>query len=171
MRFLSAYVRSHLADDAANLKATLLTREEAHSRVMASDDLPSLRAFLNSYPKGSHADQVRERLQHLEPPRRWYSSMQARVVGGLLALVFAGLLLVWLNPSNYGDELTDFGVPWQSTLQQTLGSNTPTTIPYAYVIKTSALNAAIQRGTLDGSPFVLIDVLADVHSRAIPGAI
>jgi hypothetical protein len=48
----------------------LLARDEAHDRAMTSDDPALLTSFLNSYPTGSRADQIRERLRRLEPPKR-----------------------------------------------------------------------------------------------------
>jgi rhodanese-related sulfurtransferase len=71
---------------------------------------------------------------------------------------------------NYGDEFTDFGVAPQDVLQPDLGMHTPMTVPGARVISTRELNAAIQRGLLDGSAFVTIDALKDAHAKTIRNA-
>jgi uncharacterized membrane protein YhaH (DUF805 family) len=60
---------SPLAGDAQNAKARLIARDEAHGRAMPSDDPALLKSFLNSYPTGSRADEIRERLRRLEPPK------------------------------------------------------------------------------------------------------
>ncbi len=65
--FIASYPDSHLAADARSTKASLLARDEAHRRAMASDDPAVLKSFLKSYPTGSRADEVRERLLRLEP--------------------------------------------------------------------------------------------------------
>jgi PQQ-dependent catabolism-associated CXXCW motif protein len=75
-----------------------------------------------------------------------------------------------MTQPNYADEFTDFGVSPQSTLKDNVGANTPTSIPGAKTISTTELYAAIQRGTLDGSPFVMADVLLDAHPKTIRGA-
>jgi PQQ-dependent catabolism-associated CXXCW motif protein len=75
-----------------------------------------------------------------------------------------------MTQTNYADEFTDFGVPPQNLLQRNVGTNTPTTISGARVITTSELFEAIQRSSLDGSPFLLVDVLIDAHSKTIRGA-
>jgi PQQ-dependent catabolism-associated CXXCW motif protein len=64
--------------------------------------------------------------------------------------------LSYLNPA---DEWTDFGVAPLSELQFIQSSPTPLTIPGGRVIATGALEAALERGTLDGVPFLTIDVL------------
>ena len=64
------------------------------------------------------------------------------------------------------NELIDFGVPPQSTLQSNVGSPTPTTIPGGRLVTTTA----IQEEQRKQSTFLLIDSLADAHGRTIPGA-
>src|SRR5580700_2602122 len=64
--FISTYPESHLAGDAQNAKARLLARDEAHGGAMASDDPVVLESFLNSYPNGPHADEIRARLRQLQ---------------------------------------------------------------------------------------------------------
>jgi PQQ-dependent catabolism-associated CXXCW motif protein len=71
---------------------------------------------------------------------------------------------------NYADELTNFGVPPQSALQSDVGSQTPTTLPGASVLRTGLLNDAKRLQSLDGSPFLLIDVLNGTHGETIAGA-
>ena len=75
-----------------------------------------------------------------------------------------------MTQANYADEFTDFGVPPQTTLKDDVGTKTPTTAPGARLISTTDLYAAIQRGSLDGAQFLLVDVLADSHPKTIRGA-
>jgi PQQ-dependent catabolism-associated CXXCW motif protein len=63
--------------------------------------------------------------------------------------------LSYLNPA---DEWTDFDVASQTELQFVQSSPTPLAIPGGRVIATGTLETAIERGTLDGVPFVAIDV-------------
>ena len=69
-------------------------------------------------------------------------------------------------PNAATNELIDFGVPPQSTLQGQVGAPTPTSIPGARVVTT----AAIQQELRNQSTFLLIDALADTHPRTIAGA-
>lgn len=66
---------------------------------------------------------------------------------------------------NYADELTDFGVPPQSTLQANVGSPTPLTLPGGHVITTNEMKQAM------GSNIVFIDVWNQPSHPSIPGAI
>lgn len=66
---------------------------------------------------------------------------------------------------NYADELTDFGVPPQTQLQDNVGSPTPTTIPGAHVITTAEMRQAV------GSNILFFDVLASPPHPSLPGAI
>jgi PQQ-dependent catabolism-associated CXXCW motif protein len=67
---------------------------------------------------------------------------------------------------NYADELTDFGVPPQSTLQQNVGSPTPLTIPGGHVITTAEIQQAV------GSNILFFDVWNSGSPHpTIPGAI
>jgi PQQ-dependent catabolism-associated CXXCW motif protein len=66
---------------------------------------------------------------------------------------------------NYADELTDFGVPPQSTLQTNVGSPTPTTIPGGHVITTAEVEQAV------GSNIVFIDVWQSQTHPTLPGAL
>jgi len=75
-----------------------------------------------------------------------------------------------MTQPNYADEFTDFGVPPQTALKDDVGTKTPTTAPGARLISTSDLSAAMQRGSLDGAQFLLVDVLADAHPKTIRGA-
>jgi PQQ-dependent catabolism-associated CXXCW motif protein len=61
-------------------------------------------------------------------------------------------------------------VPPQTALKADVGTKTPTTAPGARLISTSDLYAAIQRGSLDGAQFLLVDVLADTHAKTIRAA-
>jgi PQQ-dependent catabolism-associated CXXCW motif protein len=75
-----------------------------------------------------------------------------------------------MTQPNYADEFTDFGVLPQAALKEDVGTKTPMTAPGARLISTSDLYAAIQRGSLDGAQFLLVDVLADTHPKTIRGA-
>jgi PQQ-dependent catabolism-associated CXXCW motif protein len=67
---------------------------------------------------------------------------------------------------NWADELTDFGVPPQSTLQQNVGSPTPMTIPGGHVITTAEVQQAI------GSNILFFDVWNSGSPHpSIPGAV
>ena len=67
---------------------------------------------------------------------------------------------------NYADELTDFGVPPQATLQQNVGSPTPLTIPGGHVITTAEIQQAV------GSNILFFDVWnSGAPHPTIPGAI
>jgi PQQ-dependent catabolism-associated CXXCW motif protein len=70
---------------------------------------------------------------------------------------------------NYGQELTDYGVGPQTRLQEDVGRPTPMTLPGARVLRTGELGNALSGNSLDGSPFVLLDVLAGTH-QTINGA-
>ena len=71
---------------------------------------------------------------------------------------------------NYSDELTDFGVAPQNTLHFPVGGETPMTIPGAMVLRTGELSEAIQKSMLDGTKFLMFDVLGDDHTQTITGA-
>jgi PQQ-dependent catabolism-associated CXXCW motif protein len=66
---------------------------------------------------------------------------------------------------NFADELTDFGVPPQSTLQVRVGSETPTSIPGGHVITTNEVRQAI------GSNLIFIDVWESPPHPTLPGAV
>ncbi len=66
---------------------------------------------------------------------------------------------------NLAEELTDFGVPPQSTLQSNVGSETPLTIPGGHVITTLEMRQAA------GSEILFIDVWNTAPHPSLPGAI
>ena len=66
---------------------------------------------------------------------------------------------------NLADELTDFGVPAQDSLQTNVGSDTPTSIPGGHVITTTEMRQAV------GSNILFIDVWATGPHPSLPGAI
>lgn len=68
---------------------------------------------------------------------------------------------------NYADELTDFGVPPQSQLQQNVGSETPLTIPGGHVITTREMRQVINAN----ANIPVIDVWAYGPHPSLPGAI
>jgi flagellar biosynthesis GTPase FlhF len=81
-QFLAAYPESHLAGEAKALRATLIERDDAHGAAMSSTEPTVLKAFLEHYPAGTPADQVRRRLRRLEPPQPWQPSRRAMLIGG-----------------------------------------------------------------------------------------
>jgi PQQ-dependent catabolism-associated CXXCW motif protein len=66
---------------------------------------------------------------------------------------------------NYADELTDFGVPPQPTLQSNVGSPTPLTLPGGHVITTAEVKQAL------GTNIVFIDVWQQPTHPSLPGAV
>ena len=87
----------------------------------------------------------------------------------LMAVVTSGLSYV--NPA---DEWSDFGVYPQATLRSAnaVGTNTPLTIPGARVIGTGELESALNRGTLEGVPFLAIDAWQRTERNdTVPGSI
>ena len=67
-------------------------------------------------------------------------------------------------PGGFGDELQDFGVQPQTTLQYNVGTPTPTSIPGGSVINTQRLSSVYQSA-------VLIDAWNDRTHGTLPGAI
>ena len=72
-----------------------------------------------------------------------------------------------LKDANLADELTDFHVPPQDTLEANVGTQTPRTIPGAVVVSTKDLGQLV---TSSPAP-LLIDALADSHESTIPAAV
>ena len=66
---------------------------------------------------------------------------------------------------NLAEELTDFGIPPQATLQANVGSETPLTIPGGHVITTMEMRQAA------GSEILFIDVWNTGAHPSLPGAI
>ena len=95
--YQAAYPASHLAGEVQNLKAALLAREQAHRRVIVSDDPAVLRSFLATYKKGPDVNQARARLRVLEPQTSWYSTRQAIIVPSALAIILVGAGVGWLE--------------------------------------------------------------------------
>jgi hypothetical protein len=82
----------------------LLARDDAHRRAMASDDPAVLKSFLKSYPTGSRADEVRERLLRLEPQKaedppkppkpdaaRGFSKKKLMIAAAIAVIVIIGI--------------------------------------------------------------------------------
>lgn len=69
--------------------------------------------------------------------------------------------------AGYGNELADYGVAAQATLQQNVGSPTPLTIPSGKRITTDELRALIERDR----QILLVDVLANPHPATLNGAV
>ena len=66
--------------------------------------------------------------------------------------------------NNYADELTDWGVPPQTSLKYDVGSRTPMELPGARRITTQELKELRAQA-------VLLDVLGDKHTATLPDAI
>jgi PQQ-dependent catabolism-associated CXXCW motif protein len=71
------------------------------------------------------------------------------------------------SAANYAQESTDFGVSPQNALQSNLGTRTPTQIPGARVVTTTALHEAIQQR----QRFLLVDAWDDNQHASLPGAV
>jgi TIR domain-containing protein len=109
--FIASYPDSHLAGDARSAKARLLARDEAYRRAVASDDPGLLKAFLNSDPTGSRADEIRKHLQRLETPRtgdppkpppnaaRGYSKKKL-LIAAAIAIVIGIVIISAISSSN-----------------------------------------------------------------------
>jgi PQQ-dependent catabolism-associated CXXCW motif protein len=117
-------------------------------------------------------------LRKSEQHRRWRRGMAAvaavLVVAVVLSTATAAILTVtglsYINPA---DEWSNFGVNPQSQLKRDVGSNTPLAIPDGRVIGTGELESALNRGTLEGVPFLTIDAWrrSDPEQVYIPGSI
>jgi formylglycine-generating enzyme required for sulfatase activity len=97
-KFLADYPESHLAGEARALRLMLLARGQAHRQAMASDDPAVLKAFLDAYPRGAPADEVRRRLRRFEPRQVWRPSTRAFVIGGVLVVGAVGIWLAVTAP-------------------------------------------------------------------------
>jgi PQQ-dependent catabolism-associated CXXCW motif protein len=69
--------------------------------------------------------------------------------------------------TNLADELTDWGIPPQDTLQSRIGMRTPTTMPGGAVVTT----AEVAQAQRSDAPPLLVDALGDPHPATIPGAV
>lgn len=150
----------------------------AIARTWRRDEKPN-KAWAERY--GTAFDLAMDFLRRSERNRRWRravfvatSSVLALVILSttLLAVALVAVMtsgLSYVNPSN---EWSDFNVAAQSELKRDVGTETPLTIPGGRVISTGELEAAIDRGTLEGSPFLLLDVLRRANPTIyIPGSI
>jgi formylglycine-generating enzyme required for sulfatase activity len=90
--FLANYPESRQTNEARNLREALLARKEACKSAMASDDPAVLKAFLKTYPKGAPADDVRRRLQSLEPQTAFSRHRKIVLLLLLFCLLGSGLL-------------------------------------------------------------------------------
>lgn len=107
----------------------------------------------------------------------WRFSWPVAIIGGAVALAAAivGVPQIVNGPGtgqttassrNYGDELTDFGVPAQATLRANMGGPTPLEIRGASRITTDELRALIAKDR----NLVLIDVLVSPHPQTLANA-
>jgi invasion protein IalB len=90
--FLRNHPETRHTPAALTLRAALLVREEACKDAIASDVPAVLKAFLKTYRYGTLADQVRERLRHLEPRKVWRIPRAIRVA--LLLLLGLGVFAI-----------------------------------------------------------------------------
>ncbi|HEV2955355.1 MAG TPA: tetratricopeptide repeat protein [Xanthobacteraceae bacterium] len=115
-----------------------------------------------------------------ERHRLWRRGLAAAVVGLPIAVIVGAfwivlyattIILAALPYQNPADEFADFGVKPQATLQASMASNTPTSIPGGRIIDTLALKAALKSGVLEAQPFILIDAWSNTGHIAIPKAV
>lgn len=90
--FLATYPDSNLAAEATTLRGTLAAREQAYRDAIGSPDPAVLKRFLDAYPAGKQADEVRGRLRGLEPRPSWQPSRRIMLTGG--GVVAAGAAAV-----------------------------------------------------------------------------
>ena len=125
--------------------------------------------------------------QHHSQPRAKGSSLGliAAILGGVLVLLVGVLFLPQMlrspapatsvaaptrPPANasmgYGNELIDYRIPAQSTLQANVGSATPLDIPAGRRVTTEQVRELMAG---DANP-ILVDVLESAHGRTLTGA-
>jgi len=92
--FLAAHPDSRHAGDAAALRSTLVLRDEMYGQTIGSRDAAPLDAFLQHYPDGKQADEVRKRLRKMRPLGFLFALRQPNGVGW--AILFYVLHLVIL---------------------------------------------------------------------------
>jgi PQQ-dependent catabolism-associated CXXCW motif protein len=127
-----------------------------------------IKTYLDRYPKGTFAGIARVKYDELKaPPATPTNSGATAPAGAPAGTSFsqaAPASFPSAPPSGFADELTDFGVPAQTTLQFNVGSPTPTSIPGGHVITTEGLKR-LNRSA------VLIDAWNDPSHPTLPGAI
>jgi TIR domain-containing protein len=98
-RFLAAHPDSPLAEEAKKLRDDLLERDQAYQDATVGGDPKLLQAFLDAYPTSAAASEVRRMLSHSEPkPAKPKVRLWAKVMLGVIALFFGGVLLATLTP-------------------------------------------------------------------------
>ena len=115
-KFLAAYPESYVAGEATALRATLIARDEAYGGAMSSADPTVLKAFLDHYPAGAPADQVRIQLRRLEPRQSSPLSRRAMVIGG--AVVGVGALATMTAIVSHRSGSSDATAPLTSSAVQ-----------------------------------------------------
>lgn len=129
-----------------------------------------IKTYLDRYPRGTFAGIAKVKYDELRAEAATPSSPGVRlapagaVVSAAAPQPASAVSMPSHPPSGFAGELADFGVQPQSTLQFTLGSATPTSIPGGRVITTEAL-ANLNRSAL------LIDAWNDQSHPTLPGAI
>jgi PQQ-dependent catabolism-associated CXXCW motif protein len=120
-------------------------------------------------------------LRRSKQHRRWRRGIAAvaavLVVAAVLSTATAAMLTLtmmvtgqsYINPA---DEWSNFGVNPQSELKRDVGNNTPLAIPGGRLIRTGELESALNSGTLEGVPFLMIDAWrrSDSEQVYIPGS-
>lgn len=131
--FLSTYPESPRVLEAQRLKAALRDRAEAFSLAMAADDPVALKAFRVRYKRGADVDQVRARLQLLEPKQNWPTPRSALLVSGALALLVVGAAVVWfeMSPSRSTQRVATTAIPPRAPAEQIAPSALPEIEPKA----------------------------------------
>jgi tetratricopeptide (TPR) repeat protein len=110
-----------------------------------------------------------EFLSKSERRRFWRRGLTATAIIAPILLIagatyMTAVLVATLPYMNPGNELFDYRISPQAILkQENIASETPMTIPGGEVISTTRLKAALDRGTIGGTPFVLIDALNSDH--------
>jgi hypothetical protein len=96
--FLATYTDNDLIAEAHTLHAALLARDEAHEKAMASDSPAVLRAFLDTYPLGSPADEVRRKLERLEGPAHAWRRRDGLIATSCFVVVLLCIAaVIWVS--------------------------------------------------------------------------
>ena len=180
--YQSAEIYRHIERSAKKWKIgrgnLLMKLDLAVARRWRSAERPNV-AWAERY--GDAFDFAMAFLRKSEQHRRWHRGIAAAaavlVVAAVLSTATAAMFtltmmvtgLPYINPA---DEWSNFGVNSQSALKGDVGSNTPLAIPGGRLIRTGELESALNRGTLEGVPFLLIDAWQRSNSEQvyIPGS-
>jgi PQQ-dependent catabolism-associated CXXCW motif protein len=135
-----------------------------------------IKTYLDRYPKGTFAGIAKVKYDELQAAAAASSKPHTQAAASrdalattaapppAAAMIAGSSALPAHPPTGFADELADFGVRPQSTLQFNVGSATPTSIPGGHVITTEAL-VSLSHSAL------LIDAWQDRYHPTLPGAI